>query len=138
VTPAQLERWQRSRALDEARLEVILLQVHECRAVVSLFGQEVELIGELVALVDLADLPAHALRGDRLAASEAVEDLERALRVADRARADADGVVVVEQQDGLPAARKIDRGGQSHRPRAHDDHAAMATRPSSSAGLRYS
>ena len=45
----------------------------------------------------------------RWPSAEPVEDVERALRIADRARADRDRVVVVEHDDAHAALREIDR-----------------------------
>ena len=129
VPPANLERRQRLRALHEALLEVVLLQVDEGRPVMSAFRQQVELVRELAALIDLAHAPAHALARNGLAASQAIEDLQRPLRIADRARAHAHRVVVVEHEHRDPALGQVDRGDQPHRPGADDDHLAMARRP---------
>ena len=57
-----------------------------------------------------------------VADAEAVPELERPLGEADRARAFADAVGVVEQQNVLAALRKVDRQRQPHGTRAnHDD-----------------
>jgi hypothetical protein len=56
-----------------------------------------------------------------VADTQAVEHLQRALGVADAARADADGVVLVEQHDGQAALRRVDGRRQAHRAGA-DDH----------------
>ena len=109
-------------AVDQIGLDIELLQVDEGRPLVALLGQQVELVELRVAVKDLADAPDHALVDHALADAEPVPDLERALREADRARALADPVGIVEQHDRLPALREIDRQRQPDRPRAdHDD-----------------
>ncbi len=74
---------------------------------------------------DLAHVPAHTLAHDRLAAAQAVEDLQRALGPADRARADAHRVVVVEHQHRDVVLREVDRRGEADRAGADDDHRMM-------------
>jgi hypothetical protein len=54
--------------------------------------------------------------------AQAVPHLQRALGVADRARADADGVVVVEQQHRQAALRAVQRRGQADGAGADDHH----------------
>ena len=57
-----------------------------------------------------------------VADAEPIPELQRALREADRARAFADPVGIVEQHHALAALRQIDRQRQTHRPGAdHDD-----------------
>jgi hypothetical protein len=121
VPPADLHAQLRG-ALDQELLDVVLLQIDERRPPMAGLGQEIELIDLLCAEVHATDAPAHALFDQALAAAEAIQDLERALRPADRARAEADGVALVEQQQVDAALREIDRRGQADRPRAHHDH----------------
>jgi hypothetical protein len=74
---------------------------------------------------------------DAFAAAQAIEDLQRALRVADRARADADGVVVVEHEHRNAALREIDRRGEADRPAPDDDdrHARAGRRRARAAAV---
>src|SRR6516225_5055337 len=96
VPPAQLRVGQLVNALNQELLDVVLLQVDERRTMVTLFGQEIELVHLLVMEEDAAHTPAHALLHQALATAQPVENLERALRPADRARTDAHRVVLVE------------------------------------------
>src|SRR5690606_22866135 len=67
------------------------------------------------------DVPGHAAPG-RLRAAEAIEDLEGSLGVADAARAERHGVVVIEQDDRGARLGEVDRGRKADRPGAdHDD-----------------
>ena len=75
---------------------------------------------------DPADAPDHALVDHALADAEPVPVFQRAFRKADRARALADPVGIVEQHDGLAALRQIDRQRQPDRPGA--DHHDGVTR----------
>ncbi len=114
--------------IDEALLEVILLQVHERRLRMTGVRQEIEAVHQAVAMKHLADAPAHALVHDRLGAAQAIEDLEGTLGVADGARADADRVFLVEHHHRAPAHRQVNGRAQPHRPGADDDHGMMARR----------
>ncbi len=73
---------------------------------------------------DLADAPHHALVDHAVADAEPIPELQRALREADRARAFADPVGIVEQHHALAALRQIDRERQApparRRPRRPD------------------
>ncbi len=121
VLPAHLMA-ERREPVDQRLLEVILLQVDERRPLVAGLGQQVELVRQLVVEEHLADLPADAVRADRLAAAQPIEHLERALRVADRARADAYGVVVVDDDEVDALLREIDRRRQPDRAGTDDRH----------------
>ncbi len=91
--------------------------------------QQVELVELRVAVKNLADAPDHALVDHALADAKPVPVFQRAFRKADRARALADPVGVIEQHDGLAALRQIDRQRQSDRPGAdHDDRVFGQTR----------
>jgi hypothetical protein len=103
-------------------LDVELLEVDEGRHLVPAFGQEVEFVDEPVAVIELAEAPGDALGQHALAAAEAVEDLEAALRPADRAAPGRDRVVLVEEQDRNPVPREVDRRRQPDRPAADHDH----------------
>ena len=89
VPPAQLRVGQLADPLDEKLLDIVLLQVDERGAAMPLLGQQVELVYLLVAKEHAADVPAHALLDEPLAATQPVENLQRPLRPADRAGADA-------------------------------------------------
>ena len=121
-------RRKRLQALIEKVLEPVLLQVDERRALVPALGQEIELVDLPVAEEHLAVPPLHALVHHRLAAAEAVEDFERAFGEADRARAPAHLVVLVENDDGDVVQRAIDGGGQADRTRADDDDGVPSRR----------
>ena len=86
--------------------------------------QQVELIELRGAVENLADAPHHALVDHALADAEPVPELQRTLREADRARALADAVGIVEQHDVLAALREIDGERQPTGPGA-DDHDGM-------------
>ena len=132
VAPAQVDGRQFLDAVDQIRLGVELLQVDESRPLVPLLRQQVELVELGIAVKDLADAPHHALVDHALADAEPVPEFERALGKADRPRALADAVGIVEQHDGLAALRQIDRQRQSHRACANDDDRMLGeirTRP---------
>ncbi len=132
VAPAQVDGRQLFDAVDQIGLGVELLQVDEGRPLVPLLRQQVELIELRLAVKDLADAPHHALVDHLLADAEPVPEFERAFGKADRPRALADAVGVVEQHDGLATLRQIDRQRQPHRTCAdHDDRVfgQVRTRP---------
>ncbi len=135
MPPAQIDAGQRARPFDQELLDVILLQVDERRAAVPRLGQQVELVDLRVAEEHATDAPAHALLHQGLGAAQPVENLQRALRPADRPRADADGVVLVEHQHVDAAQREIDRRGQPHRSRAGNDHRPVLRRAGDLGGL---
>ena len=85
------------------------------------FRQQIELIELRGAVKNPADAPHHALVDHALADAEPVPVLERALGKADRARALADPVGIVEQHDALAALRQVDRERQPDRSGADDD-----------------
>ena len=85
-------------------------------------GQEVELVDPLVLQEHLADLPGDAFLDHAVRDPQPVAHFERALGEADRARALADPVVVVEQHDGLPALGEVDGGGKPDRAGPDHDH----------------
>ena len=96
--------------LDQEPLEVELLQVDEGRLLGEALVLQVERVDLVGAREGAADRPGDALRADPLVDAEPVEDLEALLRVADAARrraADADGVVLVEDDDGDAAQRQV-------------------------------
>ena len=122
VAPAQIDRGKLPHAIDQIGFGIELLQVDEGRPLVPLLRQQVELIELRGAVKDLADAPHHALVDHALADAEPVPIFQRALGEADRARALADPVGVVEQHHLLAALRQIDRERQPDRPGAdHDD-----------------
>jgi len=91
-------------------------------------GRTVQFWGDIL-LEDLAlaqenpsTAPADAAIDHRLAAAEAVEDLERAFGVADRTRTDTDRLVVVQDHHRLALHRQIDRGDQPDRTGADHDN----------------
>src|SRR5581483_2863863 len=116
------------RARGKTFLDVILLQIDEGGPAVAAFGQQIELVHKLVAMEHLADAPAHALLHEWLRAAEAVENLQRALRPADRARADTDGVILIEHHGRNAALAKIDRGNEPDGSRAHHDDRVVTRR----------
>ena len=89
------------------------------------FGQEIESIDELVLEEHLADVPADALVDDLLSAAQPVEDLQRALRVTDGARAHGHRAVLVDDDHGNAALPEIDRRGEADGP-GTDDHDGTA------------
>ena len=68
---------------------------------------------------------ARHLLGD----AEPVEDLQRALGIADAARALADAVGVVEKHHRHAALREIDRGAEADRAGADDDDRVVRVAP---------
>src|SRR5262249_30175080 len=82
---------------------------------------EVELVELGLAVKDAADAPHHALLDHAVADAEPIPIFERPFREADRARAFADAVGIIEQHNALAALREIDRERQADRPRAHHD-----------------
>ena len=109
-------------------LDPVLLQIDERGAPVTRFRQQVELVDLLVPEKDPADVPLHALADNAIAASQPVENLQRALGPADGARTDADGIVFVEQHHVDAALREIDRRAKTDRAGADDDHRPMMRR----------
>ena len=88
------------------------------------FRQQVELVDLLVPEKDPAHVPFDALADDPICASQPVENFQRALGPADRARTDADGVVFVEHHHVDAALREIDRRAKTDRAGAGDDSPA--------------
>lgn len=83
--PANLDVRHLLRAFEQKAFDVILLQVDERGPMVARFRLQIERIDEFVFEEHLADIPADALVHHSLTASEAIENIERALREADRA-----------------------------------------------------
>ena len=122
VAPAQVDRGKLPYAIDQIGFGIELLQVDEGGPLVPLLRQQIELIKLRGAVKNLADAPHHALVDHALADAEPVPELQRAFGKADRARALADPVGIVEQHDGLAALRQIDRERQPDRPGADHHH----------------
>ncbi|MEY4730027.1 MAG: hypothetical protein RL020_1185, partial [Pseudomonadota bacterium] len=75
--------------------------------------------------IHATDIPLHAFVGDLIAATQSIENFQCALGMTNAARADADRVVVVEQ-NGLDAMqREISRADETNRTRTDDDDAMM-------------
>ena len=119
VLPAQIDQRQRLRALHQHLLQVVLLQIDHARPAVARLGQQVEAEHLALAMEGAADVPGHALGHHRVAHAQAVEDVQCALGIAQAARTDADGVVLVQQQHRLAALRSVDGGTQTNRPGTH-------------------
>jgi hypothetical protein len=122
--PADRPRRQLADPLDQEPLEIELLQVDERRLLGQALVLQVERIDLVGARERSADRPRDSLRADPLVDAEPVEDLEALLRVADAARrraANADGVVLVEDDDGNAAQRQVARQRQAGEPAAGDD-----------------
>ena len=102
---------------------MVLLEVDEGRALMAPFRKEIELVKKVRSLEDLAAPPGDAFLDHGIADPEPIPDLERALGVADAARAFADAIGVVEEHDRDAPLREIDGERQPDRPRADDDHA---------------
>jgi hypothetical protein len=128
VLPADRRRGQLRQPVDQDLLEMVLLQVDERRTTMPALRQQVEGIDLLVAEERPPDLPLDTLLHDPLAAAQPVKDLERALRVADRARSDAHGVVVVEHDHRHVVQREVDRCRETDRPGADDDYGVPSGR----------
>ena len=122
VVPADVDQRQLRRTLGQKTFYIILLQVHEGRALMAFFGLQVEFINLLGLQEYTSEFPRHALAGHAVAAAQAVEDFQRALGKANGAGARRQLVVVVEQHHGDALLRQIDRQRQPHRTRAHHHH----------------
>ena len=126
VFKAHLQVGQLAGAGHQVVLQVVLLQVHHAGALVAFLGAQVEVEHLAIAKKGAAHVPGHAFFHGRRAAVQAVEHFQRALGIAHAARADGDGVVVVQQQHLLALGRQVNRHGQTHRPRANDHHGVVA------------
>jgi len=120
VAPAQIDGGQFLRAIDQIGFGVELLKIDEGRALVPLLGQQIELVELRGAVKDFSDAPDHAFVDHAAADAEPIPEFQRAFREADCARALADAVGVIEQNDALAALRQIDRERQSDRPSTDD------------------
>ncbi len=120
VFPAQVHT-ERFGAPHQRFFQVVLLQVDHAGALVAGVGHEVEAVDLFFAQEGAAHVPAHALVDDGVADAEAVEDFERALGVADGARAEGDAVFFVEQQHVQPLQAGVDGGGETDRAGPDDD-----------------
>ncbi|CAB3927256.1 hypothetical protein LMG26858_05992 [Achromobacter anxifer] len=125
VQPAQLGQRLAHQRVDQEGLQVVLLQVDE--AVVAHVGLVLQ--GERghrhVAAQHAAHVPAHALADHGIGHSQAVEDVQRALRPDHAARgqaAHADGVVVVQHDHRNAAAHQIQGQRQAGQSGPHDGH----------------
>jgi hypothetical protein len=125
VVPAQVGAAGFDGAAKQYRLQVRLLKIDEGGAAVPGLGQQVEGIDERIAGEDLAHAPVHAAGGDLLAAAEPVENFQRALGMADGARARTRRMLPVQQHHRYAALSQIDRQRQPDRPRPHHDHRMM-------------
>ena len=106
-------------------LDMVLLEVDEGRALVSPFRQQIELVKKVRSLEDLAAPPGDAFLNHGIADPEPIPDLERALGVADAARAFPDAIGIVEKHDHNVPLREIDGEREPDRPRADHDYAVM-------------
>ena len=79
VLPAQVEMGQLAGARDQVFLQVVLLQVDHAGPLMAGLGLQVELEDLTLAKEGAADVPGDALVHHRLAAAQAVQDLQRAL-----------------------------------------------------------
>ena len=131
VLEAQIDVRQLLAALIEVLLDIVLLKIDEGRHLVPAFGQQVELVEQLGAVEHLAELPGDALGDGPLADAEPVEDLQRALGVAQAARALAERGLAVDDDTGHAARAEIGRQRQPDRAAA-DDHDRMPHRPAAS------
>ena len=109
VAEPQIDQRMREGRLGEVTLHVILLEVDEGRHPVAVLGQQVEREDLALAVIGPPDLPADALLEHPIGDAQPVQDLERALRPADRARARGHHVVVVEHRRGDPVPRHVER-----------------------------
>ncbi len=129
---------QRPQSLNHDFLQQILLQIDECGTLVPRLRQQVELIRKLITKKYLADFPADTALADSVAAAETIEDLQRALGPADRARANTDRVVVVDDDEIDAVLRQIDRAGKSNRAGADNRNlGACSAGPLNSGGVTY-
>ena len=122
VLPAQVHQGGCVAHLHQLLFQIVLLQVDHGRQLVVAFGQQVELVGQLVVEEHLAHFPLDAPVGKALAHAQAVPDFKRALGVTHGPRADADGVVVVQHHACQAARRAIQRLRQADGPCADDDN----------------
>ena len=112
---------ERRQPREQSFFQVVLLEVDERRAAVPVFGQQVELVGEPIADEHLADTPTDTAIDHGVAATEAIEDFEGALGVADRARSGTHGVVVIDHDRLHAVQRQIDGAAEPYRS-GTDDH----------------
>ena len=115
VLPAQIDFGKIGAALDQVLLDIILLQVDEGRETLMRLALHLELVDQPLADIELAGVPQHALVQHALRHAQPVPDFQRALRPADGAAADRDGVVFV-QHDDLDGRAAPDRAPPSARP----------------------
>ena len=132
VAPAQVDMPELADALDQEALDVELLDVDEGRLageLVAALLAQVERIDLVLAGEGAAHAPLDALGRDALVDAQALEDLQRLLRVADAARGgafDADRVVLVQQDGRHAVARQRAGQGQAGQAAADDDDGVMA------------
>ncbi len=122
MTPAQFESFQFGGPIDEIALDVVLLQVDEGRTMVTALRQQIEAVDLLLVEEHAADVPAHTLVDQPLAAAEAIENIERALGEADRTRTAGQRAVVIEQYHRHLLLRQVDRRGEADRTGPDHDH----------------
>src|SRR5205814_10205834 len=85
VAPAELDIREALCVLVEKALAIVLLQIDERGPMVTGLRQQIEGVDEVIAEIDLADVPRHALLHHPLAAAQPVPDLERPFGEADGA-----------------------------------------------------
>ncbi|MGY3077503.1 DNA-binding MarR family transcriptional regulator [Bradyrhizobium sp. LM6.10] len=120
VAPAQIDAREVLHAIGQVGLRVILLEVDEGRPLVTVFRQQVELVELGLAVEDAADAPDHALLDHAVADAEPVPIFQRTFREADRARAFADTIGVIQEDDALAALGEVDRQRQPDRASTND------------------
>ena len=131
VAPAQISLGQRHQTVDQEPFDVELLQVDEGRLPRQRPLRGVEAVEDIVIGEHLADRPGDTLLGDALINAEAVENLKRLLGIDDaaaRGAAHADGIVLVEHDDGDAAAGEIAGRGEAGKPAADDCDFVAETR----------
>ena len=146
VLPAQFDVAELGDALDQKAFDVKLLDVDEGRllgeVVAALLLAQVEAVDLVVAGEGAADAPLDAFGGDAVVDTEALEDFERFLGVADaagRGALDADGVVFVEQDGGGAQFRERAGEGEAGDAAADDDDGGVflfVLPPSSGGGAK--
>ena len=106
---------------DQHFLHVVLLQIDHAGALVSRIGHQVELVHLFLFQKSTANVPAHAHVAGLVGNAQSVQNFERTLGIANRARADRHGFVIVQHQHLQPLQAGINGGSQTHRACANDD-----------------
>ena len=84
--PADIEIRVLTCAFVQIPFEVILLQIDECRSVMPLFRQQIELVYGFIPEKHLAHIPGHTLFNHPVATSQSIQHFERTFCITERTR----------------------------------------------------